>query len=97
MTLTVRNLASSSVSKLAFQSTSRYEYSGFNGISIKVMSDHVGDDSAKMEGVRRLQLLKPEPSNGDTSHPLLTSAHEMTGVDYIQETLHCGCCSRCRL
>jgi subtilisin family serine protease len=66
----------------------------FNGISVKVKSGHTAVDLAKMEGVKRIwpveyyqQPPMPEPSNDElVRHPALTTAHEMTGVDYVRET-----------
>ncbi|KAK3805129.1 MAG: hypothetical protein J3Q66DRAFT_393508 [Benniella sp.] len=45
-----------------------------------------------MEGVKRVwqvenyQLPTPQPPNGDLVQPNLALAHQMTGVDYVQET-----------
>jgi len=47
---------------------------------------------AKIPGVKRVwpveryQLPKPKLSKEDPTNPLLTSAHEMTGVDFAQKT-----------
>ncbi|KAK3811221.1 MAG: peptidase S8/S53 domain-containing protein [Benniella sp.] len=70
----------------------RHQYSIFNGMSIQVKSDHVGDDLAGLEGVKNvwpvqvLQLPTPKASNQDFVQPFLVNAHKMTGVDYIHET-----------
>ncbi|KAF9347945.1 hypothetical protein BGX34_002792, partial [Mortierella sp. NVP85] len=70
-----------------------YQYSIFNGMSIRVKSGHTGDDLAAMEGVKRVwpvrlyQIPKPEPSNEDMVQPYLVKAHDMTGVKYAQDVL----------
>ncbi|KAK3811218.1 MAG: peptidase S8/S53 domain-containing protein [Benniella sp.] len=70
----------------------RHKYSIFNGMSIRVKSDHTGDDLAAMEGVKRVwpvQLVhvpKPQPSKENLAQPFLTNSHRMTGVNYIRET-----------
>ncbi|KAK3811222.1 MAG: peptidase S8/S53 domain-containing protein [Benniella sp.] len=70
----------------------RHQYSIFNGMSIQVKSGHVGDDLAGLEGVKNvwpvqiLQLPPSKLSNQDFAHPSLTTAHRMTGVNYIHET-----------
>ncbi|CAO3565776.1 unnamed protein product [Mortierella alpina] len=70
----------------------RGQYNQFNGASIQVKSGHTGDDLAKIPGVKRVwpveryQLPKQNLSKEDPSSPQLTSAHKMTGVDYVQKT-----------
>ncbi|KAG0371291.1 hypothetical protein BGZ54_007480 [Gamsiella multidivaricata] len=70
----------------------RGQYEQFNGASIQVKSGHNGDDLAKIPGVKRVwpveryQLPKPNLSKEDPTKPHLTSAHKMTGVDYVQKT-----------
>ncbi|KAK3811223.1 MAG: peptidase S8/S53 domain-containing protein [Benniella sp.] len=69
-----------------------HQYSIFNGMSIQVKSGHVGDDLAGLEGVKNvwpvqvLQLPPSKLSNQGVVQPFLTTAHKMTGVDYIHET-----------
>ncbi|KAF9908228.1 hypothetical protein BX616_000202 [Lobosporangium transversale] len=69
----------------------RGQYNLFNGASIQVKSGHTGEDIAKIPGVKRVwpveryQLPKPDLSNEDKAQPHLTSAHKMTGVDYVQK------------
>lgn len=66
-------------------------------MSIKVKSDHTGLDLAKMDGIKRVWpvtvfRVPKQPSSSSSSsntrsfHPTLTNAHQMTGVNYIQET-----------
>ncbi|KAK3805128.1 MAG: peptidase S8/S53 domain-containing protein [Benniella sp.] len=50
----------------------RHQFDMFNGISIKVKSGHTGDDLAGLEGVKRVWPIDPS----------MTTAHQMTGVDY---------------
>ncbi|KAK3811318.1 MAG: peptidase S8/S53 domain-containing protein, partial [Benniella sp.] len=70
----------------------RGQYNQFNGASIQIKSGHTGEDLAKIPGVKRVwpveryQLPKPKLSKEDPTNPLLTSAHEMTGVDFAQKT-----------
>ncbi|KAF9352733.1 hypothetical protein BGX26_009482 [Mortierella sp. AD094] len=70
----------------------RGQYNLFNGASIQVESGHTGEYLAKIPGIKRVwpvevyQLPKSKPSNEDPTHPQLTSAHNMTGVDYVQKT-----------
>ncbi|KAK3811220.1 MAG: peptidase S8/S53 domain-containing protein [Benniella sp.] len=70
----------------------RLQYSLINGMSIQVKSGHVGEDLAGLEGVKNvwpvqiLQLPPLQSSNEDMAQPFLTTAHKMTGVDYIRET-----------
>ncbi|KAF9362243.1 hypothetical protein BGX34_006544 [Mortierella sp. NVP85] len=72
----------------------RHQFDMFNGISVKVKSGHTGDDLAGLEGVKRVWPIEyvnaPEPpkpaSEEDLIHPSMTTAHQITGVDYIQET-----------
>ncbi|KAF9436084.1 hypothetical protein BGZ76_004868 [Entomortierella beljakovae] len=70
----------------------RNKYNQFNGASIQVGSGHSSDDIAKIPGIKRVwpveiyHLPKSTASlNDDLIRPDLTSAHNMTGVDYVQE------------
>jgi subtilisin family serine protease len=88
------DLANSGISlnvKIGLSFDIRQKFNIFNGVSIKVKSDHTGDDLAAMEGVKRVwpvelvQLPTPEFSKENLAQPFLTSAHKMTGVDYVQQ------------
>ncbi|KAF9107976.1 hypothetical protein BGX27_008527 [Mortierella sp. AM989] len=75
----------------------RGKYNLFNGASIQVRSGHTGEDIAKIPGIKRVwpvelyQLPKTKPEDLDPTRPDLTSAHTMTGVDYVQKALkHTG-------
>ncbi|KAF9367695.1 hypothetical protein CPB97_005413 [Podila verticillata] len=71
----------------------RAEFNVFNGASIQVSSGHAGEDLAKIPGVKRVwpveiySVGQPKPIDADPVKALLTSAHPMTGVDYVQKTL----------
>ncbi|KAF9969928.1 hypothetical protein BGZ73_007506 [Actinomortierella ambigua] len=71
----------------------RTEYQVFNGAAIKVKSNHDGHDIARIPGVKNVwpivkyrlpETFKPTIPEG-ASKPLLTSAHNMTGVSYLHE------------
>ncbi|KAF8940137.1 peptidase S8/S53 domain-containing protein [Dissophora ornata] len=70
----------------------RGQYSQFNGVSIQVKSGHTGEELAEIPGIKRVwpveryQLPKANLSKEDLAQPYLTSAHTMTGVDYVQKT-----------
>ncbi|KAI1318450.1 hypothetical protein EDD11_006534 [Mortierella claussenii] len=70
----------------------RGQYNQFNGASIQVKSGHTGEELAKIPGIKRVwpveryQLPKAKLSDEDKTKPYLTSAHKMTGVDYVQKT-----------
>ncbi|KAG0045102.1 hypothetical protein BGZ83_009645, partial [Gryganskiella cystojenkinii] len=76
----------------------RSQFQTFNGASIQVKSEHTGEDLAKIPGIKRvwpveIYKLPPQPKNkkelGLPTDPIkqrLTSAHTMTGVDYVQKT-----------
>ncbi|KAG0246052.1 peptidase S8/S53 domain-containing protein [Mortierella sp. GBAus27b] len=70
----------------------RTEFKVFNGVSIQIRSGHTIEDLAKIPGVKRVwpvqryRVARPTPSSRDNiSHTLLTSAHNMTGVDYVHD------------
>ncbi|KAF9204559.1 hypothetical protein CPC16_007136 [Podila verticillata] len=71
----------------------RGEFNVFNGASFDVKSGHTGEDLAKIPGVKRVwpveifTIGKPKTVKGDPVKALLTSAHTMTGADYVQKTL----------
>ncbi|KAF9318986.1 hypothetical protein BG006_003069, partial [Podila minutissima] len=71
----------------------RGEFNVFNGASFDVKSGHSGEDLAKIPGVKRvwpveiISVGKPQVIKGNPVDALLTSAHTMTGADYVQKTL----------
>lgn len=70
----------------------RNKYDQFNGASIQVTSGHGADDLAKIPGIKRVWPVEvyhlpksTASSKDDLSRPDLTTAHNMTGVDYVQK------------
>ncbi|KAF8983237.1 hypothetical protein BGZ46_010609 [Entomortierella lignicola] len=69
----------------------RGQYNLFNGAAIQVKSGHSGEDLAKIPGIKRVwpielyQLPKTKALEQNPVRPDLTSAHNMTGVDYVHK------------